>query len=159
MTGGGGQSDPRVHKFACYGRKTKKNPKRKDGKSPPQAPQPHLHPEISSYIQWGRTRRLWSQLIVYFHLISSYTRVRVKKPLKSPVRVGLSKELNDLANSEEWSDIWSIGYSGPFRSFDHNNPSCSFPLFSGSVAQQLEYRTIHFAGFPFHFLLLPQTFL
>ena len=29
---GGGQSDPRVHKFACYGRKTKKNPKRKDGK-------------------------------------------------------------------------------------------------------------------------------
>ena len=23
---GGGQSDPRVHKFACYGRKTKKNP-------------------------------------------------------------------------------------------------------------------------------------
>ena len=44
-----------------------------------------------------------------------------------------------------------VGYIGPFRLFELNNPSCSFPLFSGSVAQQLEYRTIHFAGFPFYF--------
>ena len=35
---------------------------------------------------------MWSQLIVYFHLISSYTRVRVKKPLKSPVLVGLTQQ-------------------------------------------------------------------
>ena len=97
---GGGQSDPRVHKSACYGRKTKKNPNLGHGKCPPHSPQPHLHPAISSYIQCEVTQRLWSQLIVYFHLISSYTHVRVKKPLKSPVRVGIIQQYIGLNPTE-----------------------------------------------------------
>ena len=56
-----------------------------------------------------------------------------------------------ILRNDQTSD--RVGYVGPFRLFELNNPSCSFPLFSGSVAQQLEYRTIHFAGFPFIFLL------
>ena len=81
-----------MQNFACFGRKTKKNPKKKDGKIPPQAPQPHLHPEISSYIRYALTRRLWSQLIGCFHVFSSYTHVRVKKPLNNPVLVGLIQQ-------------------------------------------------------------------
>ena len=92
-------TDPHMQNFACFGRKTKKNPKRKDGKSPPQAPQPHLHPEISSYIRYALTRRLWSQLIGCFHVFSSYTHVRVKKPLKSPVSVGLVQQYIVLSSA------------------------------------------------------------
>ena len=61
-----------------------------DGKSAPQAPQPHLYPTISLYLLEPLLNRLWNVQVAYFRLSSSYVRLSTKNPSNSPWLIGLS---------------------------------------------------------------------
>ena len=86
---GGGQICPPGWKSAVFGRKNGNFQKWMDGKSPPQAPQPHLYPTISLYLLEPLLNRLWNVQVAGFRLSSSNVRVSTKKPSKSPGLIGL----------------------------------------------------------------------
>ena len=96
---GGGPYGPPARKSAVSGRKNENFQKWMDGKSPPQAPQPHLYPTISLYLLEPLLNRLWNVQVAYFRLSSSYVRVSTKKPSNSPWLIGLfrpSMRLNPI---------------------------------------------------------------
>ena len=81
---GGGPYGPPAWKSAVFGRKNEIFQKWMDGKSPPQAPQPHLYPTILLYLLEPLLNRLWNVQVAYFRISSSYVCVSTKKPSKSP---------------------------------------------------------------------------
>ena len=63
-----------------------------DGKSPPQAPQPHPYPTVSLYLLEPLLKHLWSVQVACFRVTPSYVRVSTKKPSNSPWLIGLKLE-------------------------------------------------------------------
>ena len=71
-----------------------------DGKSPPQAPQPHLYPTISLYLLEPLLNHLWNVQVASFRVSCSYACVRTKKPSKSPGLIGLFRPRMGLKDNQ-----------------------------------------------------------